>query len=174
MTKDVHVGVRLQTFQALVVFFRLDVWVVSNLESSFRRLVQNLEVQPDTAFQLRFEIRSIQGVAVIAQPHLSHPVNVVLYFLRVWNWAESLLSIVRVFKQSAFAFQLENQLSVLQVLAGLDSIRTAGEWFCQSTFDFGILYSCCNDAVIVDIVEYIRNRNKSSDFINCDAFSNIV
>ena len=108
MTKDVDVGVRLETFQALVVFFRLNVRVVSDLKSSFRGLVQNVVVEPDSAFQLSFEIGSIQSVTVIAQPHLSHPVNVVLYFLCVWNWTESFLSFICVFKQTTFAIQLEN------------------------------------------------------------------
>jgi hypothetical protein len=76
---------------------------------------QNEVILSNSALQLGLEVISVIRVAVVSDPHLRHPFNVVLDHVALGKGA---VPYVRVLPcQAALALQLEVKLAILHVIA---------------------------------------------------------
>lgn len=87
---------------------------------------KNEIVLSDTAFQLGLEVVTVVGVAVVTNPHLGHPFDVVLYHVCLWQRAVPYILVFS--SKAALALQLEVQLAIFHVVAHRFAVGLARVW----------------------------------------------
>ena len=75
---------------------------------------QDKVILSDTALKLGLKVISVVGVTVVTNPHLDHPLDVVLNHVRFWKRAVTDISILA--SKTTFALKLEVKLSIFHVV----------------------------------------------------------
>ena len=81
---------------------------------SLRGIGQDKVILPDTALKLGLKVVPIVGVAVVTDPHLGHPFDVVLNHVAFWQRTVPNFRVLA--GETTFTLQLEVELSIFHVV----------------------------------------------------------
>ena len=81
---------------------------------SLRGIGQDKVILPDTALKLGLKVVPVVGVAVVTDPHLGHPLDVVLNHVALWQ--RTVPNICVLSSETTFTLQLEVELSIFHVI----------------------------------------------------------
>lgn len=127
--------------------FSLHEWEISQVEMCLGGVCQDEIVFTDAAFKLCLKVSSIISMAIVTNPHLSHPLDIILNHTTFWK--RTVPNIFVLSSKTALTLQLEVELAIFHVVAHARTIWYARIWG-NNILSLCIFFSVFSDLNLVN------------------------